>query len=100
MDVKDILPTPVPSELTNGFQERQSLNVADRTANFTNCEIEAFSCNQNSSFDFVGNVRNHLNGSAEIIAPPFFANDGLVDLAGRAIVLPTHRSGDVALVVA
>ena len=43
--------------------------------------------------DLVGDVRNHLDGAAEIVAAPLLLNDRLVDLARRPVVVPGRRPG-------
>ena len=54
----------------------------------------------NSGLDLVRDVRNHLNGFAEIIPAPFLLNDGFVDAAGREVVLAGEFRVGIALVVA
>src|SRR5713101_7576316 len=44
-------------------------------------------------------MRNDLHRAAQIIAAAFTRDYRVIDLAGREAVLPTHRGGDVALVV-
>ena len=51
-------------------------------------------------FDLVGDVRNHLDGGAEVLAAPLLRDHGLVDLPGREVVLPRHPRAREALVVA
>src|SRR5262245_14163291 len=53
----------------------------------------------NGGFDFVGDVGNHLNGFAKIIAAPFFLNDGFVDAAGGQVVFTSQFRVGVAFVV-
>ena len=38
-------------------------------------------------FDFVGDVRNHLHGLAEVIAAALFGDDGFVDAAGGPVMV-------------
>ena len=49
--------------------------------------------------DLVRDVRDHLDGRAEIVAAPLFFDDRLVDLAGRDVVDARQRLVDEALVV-
>ena len=51
-------------------------------------------------FDFVGDVRNHLHGFAEVIAAAFAGDDLLVDAAGGEIVALRELGVGEALVVA
>ena len=50
-------------------------------------------------FDLVGDVRDHLNGRAEVVAAALLLDDRLVDLAGRDVVVAGQRLVDEALVV-
>ena len=51
-------------------------------------------------FDFVGDVRNHLDGLAEVIAAPLFGENGFVDAAGGPVVVAGKLGVREALVVA
>ena len=50
--------------------------------------------------DFVGDVRNHLHGFAEIIAAAFLEDHALVNLAAGQIVVPREDAIGEALVMA
>jgi hypothetical protein len=50
-------------------------------------------------FDLVGDVRNDLDGLAEIVAAPLFENDLLVDAASGKVVVARQGSVGEALVV-
>ena len=50
--------------------------------------------------DLVGDVRNDLDGGAEIIAAAFLVDDVLVDAAGGDVVGLGRRAAGKALVVA
>ena len=52
------------------------------------------------SLDFVGDVRNHLHGFAQIISAPLLREDRLVDSAGRPVVLARQFGVSEAFVVA
>ena len=51
-------------------------------------------------FDFVGHVRNHLHGLAQIIAAPLFGDDLFVDAAGGPVIVAGKFGVGEALVVA
>ncbi len=74
-------------ELTNGFQKRQRLDVADGAAHFDNCHVRAVRRFTDARLDFVGDVRNHLHGRAQVFAAALFGDDRLVDAAGRHVGL-------------
>ena len=50
--------------------------------------------------DFVGHVRDHLHGFAQVVATALFFEHALVDLAGGEVVGAPHAGFDEALVVA
>ena len=50
--------------------------------------------------DFVGHVRNHLHGFAEIVAAALFGDDLLVDAAGGPVIVAGKFGVGEALVVA
>ena len=52
-----------------------------------------------TAFDFIGNVRNNLYGTAQIVAATLFGNHIFIDLAGTEAVAAGHGGVDEALVV-
>ncbi len=78
----------VVADLTDRFQEGQRLDVADRPADFDDADVGValFRNALDVRFYFVRDVRNDLNGCAEIVAAAFFVDDGVVDLPGRHVV--------------
>ena len=79
--------------------DQQTLNVTDCAADFADGNVVTFCRPENAPFDLIGNMRDDLDGAAEIIAAPFLGDYGLVDLAGRAVVLAPHRRRNVSLIV-
>ena len=63
-------------------------------------EVEAVVAVADEILDGVGDVRDHLDGGAEIVAAPLLGEDVLVDAAGGDVVLPARRTAGEALVVA
>ena len=65
-----VLVADVVAHLADRFQERQRLDVADRSADFDDADVGAarFGDALDVRFDLVGDVRNDLNGRAEIVA--------------------------------
>ena len=47
----------------------------------------------NEVLDFIGDMGNDLNGFAQIVAPPFLGDDGIIDLAGGQVVVLFHAGG-------
>ena len=68
-----------PFQLTDGLKKGCRLDVADGAANLLDDEID-ISVLHDAVFDFVGDMRHHLNGLAEVVAVAFLVDDGLVDL--------------------
>ena len=87
-------------ELTTGFQERQGFNIANRTTDFDQCHISAGSPFNNPTLDLVSDVRNHLNGSAQVVTTALLADHLFVHPAGGEVITLTHPGTDEALIVA
>ena len=85
--------------LTDRFKERQGLDVTHGAADFNQHDIMAFTAFDDALFDFIGDMRDNLNGRAQIIAPALFAQDVCVDTAGGEVVAPAHGGADETLVV-
>ena len=67
----DPLGSEIVAELADRLQERQALDVADGAANFDQHEIEV--CAESRSdhvLDGVGDVRDHLHRSPQVVAAP------------------------------
>ena len=79
---------------------RQALDVADRAADLAQHEVEALVAVADEILDGVGDVRNDLDGGAEIVAAPLLGEDLLVDAAGGDVVGAGRRPPGEALVMA
>ena len=93
------------AHLADGFDEGQRLDVAHGTADFHHGHVAfaaagVLGAAHDVFLDFVGDVRNHLNGLAQVLAAAFLFKNALVNLAGREVVEAAHLRGDEALVVA
>ena len=94
----------VLSQLANGFEERQALNIADRAADLDQHEVHLTARlvdggGQDEALDLIGDVGNDLHGRAQIIAPAFFLQNGLVDAASGDVVTLVGRNTGKALIV-
>jgi hypothetical protein len=88
------------AELADRFEERQALDVADGAADLAQHEVLIAEVGLDPFLDRIGDVRNDLDGGAEIIAAPLLRDHVGVDLArGDAVGLARGDSGE-ALVVA
>ena len=77
-----------PLHLTDRLDVRQGFDVPNRATDFGDDEVViGFSTeNLNTSFDFVGDVRNDLHGLAQVFSAAFFIDDRLVNAAGGDVV--------------
>ena len=55
-------------ELADGLEERQAFDVADGAADFAQHEVDIVRIGLHEILDGVGDVRNHLQRRAQIIA--------------------------------
>ena len=90
----------IVAELADRFEIRQALDIADRAPDLAKDEIEAFVAVANEFLDGVRDVRDHLNGRAEVIAATLFGENFLIDAPGRDVVLSRRGTTGEALIVA
>ena len=74
------------AELADGLEERQALDVADRAADLDQHDVGLVHVPADELLDRVGDVRDHLDGAAQIVAVALAAEHGPVDPAGRDAV--------------
>ena len=76
------------AHLANSFEKRQRFNVADGAANLDdyNVRVSVDGDRANRVFDFVRDVRNHLNRLAEIIPTTFFLDHRKINATRRPVV--------------
>ncbi|CAI8157264.1 MAG: Uncharacterised protein [Synechococcus sp. CC9902] len=84
VDVGDVAPAHITSKLTDGFEERQRLDVANGATDFGDHHISvAVRCHPLDAFtDLTGDVRDHLHGAAVVIPAALLVDHRLVDRAG------------------
>ncbi len=100
MDIEGIFNPLVHAHLSNRFQKRQRLDIADSTSNFDHDDVHALASSADPVLHLVGDVRNDLNGATEVIAPTFATDHLFIDLAGGEVVLFLHRRANEAFIVA
>src|SRR5260363_148461 len=92
------------THLAGGFQKGQRFNITDRAADFNNRNIRQRLRRLYAALDeglnLVGNMRNHLDGFAQIRAAPLLAQYRLVNLPGGEIVLAAHSGLHKAFIMA
>jgi len=74
--------------------------VPDGAADLADDHVVPFGHVEDAPFDLVGDVRDHLHGSAEVFAFAFVGDDSFVHLAGGEVVFLRHARRQEALVVA
>jgi hypothetical protein len=100
MEVGRVVTTQLEPQLPDRLEEGERLDVSDRAADLDDHHIHALGQPQHGFFDLVGDMRNHLDGLAQIVATPFLVDDRFVDLAGGVVVSLAGQRVGKALVVA
>ena len=81
--LSDILRADLENELADRLEKRQPFDVARRAADFSDDDVHFFRIGDlaDARLDLVGDMRNHLDSLAEIIAAPFLQDHAFVNLA-------------------
>ena len=81
MDVEAVIAGYILLDLANGFKEGFTFNIPYSPANFRNDKIRIFFAAYavDPFLDLVGNVRNDLYRTAQIITATFLVDNRLVD---------------------
>jgi hypothetical protein len=95
-----ILASQLDPHLADRFQERQRLDVAHRAADLDDRQLRLARAAADEMLDFVRDMRNDLDGAAEVVAPALLLDHALIDLAGGEIVALRHLGMQEALVMA
>ena len=74
------------AHLADRLQKRQRLDIADRAADFHDDHVHVRRDLAHGSLDFIGHVRDHLHGLAQVIAAPLAGDDLLINAAGSQII--------------
>ena len=102
MDVQDVGPPDVLAHLADGLEERQRFDVADGPADLDDDDVRIAVAGHatDALLDLVGDVRDDLDGAAEVVAAALLGDDRLVDAPGRDVAELAQVLVDEALVVA
>jgi hypothetical protein len=73
VDVERALAAELVAQLADGLEEGQALDVADRAADLDQDEVLVAEVGADELLDGVGDVRDDLDGGAEIVAAPLAA---------------------------
>ena len=92
----------VDRELSDRLQEGQRLDVADRAADLGDHDVDVGGLGDQKDplLDLVGDVRDHLDGAAEVVPATLAPDDGVVDATRRDVGGPARIGVREALVVA
>ena len=101
MDADGILPSLGEHELPHRLEKREPFDVADGPADLDDDDIVIIGrCKRfESSFDLVGDVRDHLDRGSEVIAAPLLRDHLEVDLAGCRVIFLSHVHAEKPLVM-
>ena len=98
--VQGVLAAQIGAHLADGLQERQRFDVAHGAADLDDGDVRVGRAFVHLQLDFVGDVRDHLHGAAQVVAAALLGDHGLVYLTGGEVVAFLHLRVDEALVVA
>lgn len=101
VDDEDVVPADLVAHLADGLQEGKRLDVADGAADLGDDDVHVVGGHApDAVLDLVGDVRDDLDGVAQVLTAPLLGDHGGVDLAcgdvGRAVQVDVEE----ALVVA
>ena len=76
MQIENIATTHIFAHLANSFQKWLALDITYRTSYLYNnyISVRTTSNIMYTIFNFIGDVRDYLDGSTQIFSPAFFAN--------------------------
>ena len=102
VDEHAVAAADVDRELADRLEERQRLDVADRAADLGDDDVGVLRLGEqlDAVLDLVGDVRDDLDGAAEVVAAALAPDDRVVDPAGRDVRRARRVGVRVALVVA
>jgi hypothetical protein len=99
VDEAGVFAAEILTHLADGFEEGKRFDVANCAADLDDGYF-AVGCNfAHRVFNLVGDVRDDLDGLAEVVAAAFFGDDLLVDAAGGEVVVAGELGVGEALVV-
>src|SRR3954454_6794179 len=100
MDIQRLARLQLLAELPDSLEEGQALDVAHRATDLDQHEIAALVAVEHEVLDRIGDVRDHLDRRAEIVAASLLGDDVEINPAGGDVVGPARRLAGEALVMA
>ena len=99
VDEHAALAAELVAELADRLEEGQAFDVADRAADLADHEVFVGQPRPDEVLDRVGDVGDHLDRRAQVLAAPLLGQDLRVDLPGGDVVAAPRRDPGEALVV-
>ena len=98
MEEADVFATNTELELSKRFDEWCTFNVSNRATKLNHTDIGCLSrtvgtlCRHplNPFLNFIGDVRDNLDGLAKIVSSAFSLDDTRIHLAGREVIVATQ----------
>ncbi len=100
MHKQRVFAAKLQSNLPDGFQKGQTLNITNSSTDFHYAKVHPFGGQRDPSFNLVCDVRNYLNGSTTVLAATFTLQNIPVNLSRRHAVVFGHDCRGKALVMA
>ncbi len=100
VDEESVVAAQVLAHLANGFEEGEGLDVTDGSADLDDGDVAVVGDLAHGVLDLVGDVRDDLDGLAEVVAAALLGDDLLVDAPGGEVVVASEAGVGEALVVA
>ncbi len=98
--VADVAPADVEAELPDGLEEREDLDVADGAADLGDDHVDVVAGQHvDAALDLVGDVRDDLDGLAQVVATALGGQHGRVDRPGGGVGVLGEALVEEALVV-
>ena len=88
VDIDGVVAADVLAKLPDRLEKRQTLDVADRAADFDEQDVDVLGGGADALLDLVRDVRDDLHRPPEVVAASLLLNDRQIDLAGRPVVVP------------
>jgi len=101
VDIERVFGADIFAHLANCFEEGKAFDIANGATDLDKDDVGLAEAGHLSdmAFDFVGDVRDHLNRAAKIVSPPFLGYDIVIDLAACHIAELVQILVDESLVV-
>ncbi len=102
VDTEAVATADLSPHLANGLQVCLALDIADRAADLDDDDVGVMlpGGKADAALDLVGDMRDDLDGAAEVVTTALLGDDRGVDLAGGDVRRPGEVLVDEALVVA